>query len=247
MPGSRTPEVRNLPSWSNVGKDGLFIYQLSDKGVAPKCKRAVSPIYANMFFEKENFLLSNFLCGISSERTENETLEVLFMGKSFNMTVNGTITSDKLSVEGIVPFWGKGELVRVGLLLDGQFDNTNARNMHFVPEIQWVLKETELEADVLENLGSTMKVKLTWNRYHFDSSVLQQNSVMLKALVVQFPLNGSRGPFSFDVKHVESITNGGSAIIEVSSFIGAVFLQLDAINSSLSECVTENISFGECS
>ena len=247
IPGSRTANIRNLPMWSNVGVDGLFIYQLTAGGVTSKCRKQITPYYANMFFEKQAFRLSNFLCGRTNQFRETEEVEVLFLGKSFNITVNGTITADRLSVEGRIPFWGKGEIVRVAILTNGEFEKNEAMSMHFVPGTQWISNTVELENEVTEDNGNQIEVDLTWDQNHFNDSLVYQGKIMLKVFVVQFPLNGARGPFTFEVKHTQAVENNGRALISIPAHEGATFLQLDGVVYPPPQCNGDGLSFGSCS
>ena len=239
---------------SNVGVDGLFIYQLTEDGVSEaqqKCGEiSLSPYYANMFFEKQKFVFINALCGSS---TRSGTAQVMFKGNSFNITVDGTI--DGFFVNGTIPFWGKGEIIRVAVLFDGKFENKKAKNMHFVPGNQWETNNVELQAAVVASSesfwGLNVTVRLEWDESYWSTKYGPQVVVTAKIFVVQLPNDGSRGPFYFEQEVLEgkstSIENDGSEEIDIASREGAVFVQLDVLVPAIQPCHGKNLSFGECS
>ena len=243
--------MRNLSMRSNVGVNGLFIYQFTEDGVSgaqQKCGEiSLSPYYANMFFEKQKFVFTNVLCESSNR---SGTVQVLFKGNSFNITVDGTI--DGLSVNDSIPFWGKGEMVRVAVLFDGKFDSKKTKNMHFVPGNQWETKNVELEATVeasLESLwGFNVTVRLEWDESYWSTKYGPQVVAIAKIFVVQLPDDGSRGPFYFEREVLQgTIENDGWEEIDIAAREGAVFVQLDVLVPPIQPCQEKNISFGECS
>ena len=235
----------NLPQMSNVGKNGLFIYELSSLG---KCAKKVDPYFANMFYHPGKFELRNN-CGSKINKSPGTSIDVLFMGKSFNVTVTGTLLSDRKSVEGPIPFWGKGEVVRVGVFSDGEFDNRKALNMHFIPANQ-NKADTELEVIVTDFSDSQMSVELEWDPEHFNATRVlnQQNKVALKVFVVQLPLDGTRGPFTFTIDQGSPIANSGKETVFIDKTPGSFFLQLDLIPITTTQIQCQpKVSFDECS
>ena len=142
-----------------------------------------------MFFEKQIFVLNNVLCG---KTTGNGTAQVMFRGNSFKITVDGAI--DGLSVNGTIPFWGKGEMVRVAVFFEGKFENKKSKNMHFVPGSQQDTENVELEAIVVASSESVGGVLLQFDSY-WSTKYGPQIVVTAKVFVVQLPNNGTRGPF----------------------------------------------------
>ena len=247
LPTSRTAEMRNLPLMSNVGKNGLFVYELSS---SLGCTNLVEPYFANMFFEKQNFLLNNVNCGGKLHPNLGNTIEVLFMGKSFNRTVTGNIIDNRKSVEGVIPFWGKAETVHVGIYRDGVFDIRQSMTMHFVHETSSESEEIELNVKEVEGNGN-VTVEFTWNKDHFNASRVTAagGKIALKIIVVQVPPNGLRGPFSFEVKQVLPVLNNvGKVTLEIEPNDGVSFLQLDLFPEVVPPppCSLE-ISFSDCS
>ena len=249
LPTSRTAEMRNLPLMSNVGKNGLFVYELSS---SLGCTNLVEPYFANMFFEKQNFLLNNVNCGGKLHPNLGNTIEVLFMGKSFSRTVTGNIIDNRKSVKGVIPFWGKAETVHVGIYRDGVFDIRQSMTMHFVHETSSESEEIELlNVKEIEENGN-MTVEFTWNKDHFNKSrvAAADGNIALKILVVQLPPNELRGPFVFEAKQVHVISNArGNATVEIEPNDGVSFLQLDLMPeaSQLPPPCSLKISLNDCS
>ena len=120
LPGSRTPDVKNLVQQSNVEANGLFIYKLTEKKVQKYigCKPKIEPDIAHMYFEVKRFHLEGFLC--DQEPGIDSNIEVVFSGSAQEVKVEGKLTDNKKSIIGNFPFWGKAETVTVRVVLNGQ-------------------------------------------------------------------------------------------------------------------------------
>ena len=182
LPGSRSPDVKNLVQQSNVEAHGLFIYKLTEKEVQKYigCKPKVEPDIAHMYFEVQRFHLEGFLC--DQEPGIDSNIEVVFSGSAQDVKVEGRITEDKQLIIGNFPFWGKAETVTVRVVLNGQ-KITGFAKMAFVTCNNYRRKSGEENNYLSVKITSTRQRKevnkvdaeitFTWNPEFFVHSTTQ--------------------------------------------------------------------------
>ena len=134
LPGSRSPNVKDLVHSSNVEVPGLFIYKLTHDIVEKlePCRREISPSIAHMYFEREKFQIKGVFCEQKFSTAGNKNIQVAFEGSKFKILVDANISENREELVGNFPFWGFSEQVLVYPILDGIENKSVVNQIKFV-------------------------------------------------------------------------------------------------------------------
>ncbi|XP_075244164.1 uncharacterized protein LOC142338341 isoform X2 [Convolutriloba macropyga] len=230
LPGSRTPDVKNLVQQSNVEANGLFIYKLTEKKVQKYigCKPKIEPDIAHMYFEVERFHLEGFLC--DQEPGIDSNIEVVFSGSAQEVKVEGKLTDNKKSIFGNFPFWGKAETVTVRVVLNGQKIAGFAK-MAFVTCNNYRRKSGEEKNYLSVKITSTIERKevnkvdaeitFTWNPEFFVHSTTEI------AFRLERILRNTDGTYKVASDNYHVIANNGSKTYLIEMKDGFSFVSID--------------------
>ena len=246
IPGSGTVEIANWPQNSNVGIDGLFIYRVDESQiwVERSCTlRRIEPFWAQMYYDVTMFKLRGFLCNRANFTSSNNNVPVVFIGKSFNVTITAGITDGEF-INGYFPFWGRTEIVEVLPLIDG-IDRSESVKVTFLSPSQLSNTKDSLETSVSYESSGEINMELQWES-SFWASNFGISPTTLFVTVFNIQNEGRQeNPFKITSETVE-VSNSGSAQIPVEFDSGSLFFEIDINDNGNCLIQSEKRSLAHC-